>query len=196
MTSNLDRSWNELLDPEVLRPRLAKVALFIAAFEMLKDTIIGRPSRFFESRNRGTPHPTLTDILSRNRSATHACLDWLRENEAIDDSDIAAFQRVKNCRNHLAHRMLDVLADSGLPEDFDETFGLLLSVLRKIEVWWIIRFELAADPDYDGRDVDAGEVLPGPIAGIQLLYEVALGSPEQSRYYIETFRARFGRTDA
>jgi hypothetical protein len=92
--------------------------------------------------------------------------------------------------------MLDVLADSGLPDDFDENFGHLLSLLRKIEVWWIIKFELAADPGYDGREVDSADVLPGPIAGIQLLHDVALGSPEQSRYYIEAFRARFGPTDA
>jgi hypothetical protein len=189
---SVDRSWNDLLDPDVLRPRLTRVSLFIVGFEMLKDTIVERPKRFFQFGDRNSPNPVWTEIVSRNKSLVHACLDWLCENKAIDDEDIKSFERAKDCRNHLAHRMLEVLAESGLPVKFDETFSQLVALLHKIEVWWIIEFDVPADPTWDGREIDAAEVLPGPIAGLQLLHDVLLGSPEQSRYYLDAFRARFG----
>jgi hypothetical protein len=45
---DIDRQYAELLDPEVLRPRLTKAALFIVGFEMLKSSITDRPREFFQ----------------------------------------------------------------------------------------------------------------------------------------------------
>jgi hypothetical protein len=83
--------------------------------------------------------------------------------------------------------MLSILAETGLPPDFDETFRVLMHLLRKIEVWWIVEFEIPTNPDFDGREIDQESILPGPVAGMQLLSDVALGGPEESRFYIDAF---------
>src|SRR3990170_1537518 len=39
--------WEEFLDPQILRTRLISASLFLAAFEILKDAVIGRIRNFF-----------------------------------------------------------------------------------------------------------------------------------------------------
>ena len=96
---DIDRSYSDLLDPEVLRPRLTKVSLFIVAFEMLKDTIVDRPKRFFQPGPGDAVNPILEAIFARNRSPLYAGLDWLRESGAIDESDTKLFEQIKTCRS-------------------------------------------------------------------------------------------------
>jgi len=44
------QSWEEFLNPEVMRPRLIAASIYIAGFEALKDSIVGRIREFFWNR--------------------------------------------------------------------------------------------------------------------------------------------------
>lgn len=197
---NVRRSWEDFLNPDVLRPRIMHAAIFIVAFDLLKSTVIDRPQRFFEtgrSDDEQHPEPDYAELLARNRSPLYASLDWLKEHGAIDADDLEVFEKVKARRNHLAHELLDVLTTSaGLPAEFDRTFDELVGLLRKIEVWWIVNFDLPANPDFDGSNVNPDDITPGPVAGLQVLLDVALGAPEQSLFYYEALRTRFGEANA
>ena len=70
-----------------------------------------------------------TDVLSRNRSPVYASISWFKEHRAIDDSDAAVFERVKGCRNKLAHELPSML-DTGLPDDFYQCFADMLALLQ------------------------------------------------------------------
>lgn len=197
---DIRRSWEDFLNPDVLRPRIMHAAIFIVAFDLLKSTIVDRPRQFFEtgwSDVEQHPDPDYAELLARNRSPLYASLDWLKEHGAIDADDLEAFEKVKARRNHLAHELLDVLTSPAEPPaESDRTFDELVRILRKIEVWWVLNFDLPANPDFDGIDVSPDDVTPGPVAGLQVLLDVALGAPKQSLFYYEALRTRSGEADA
>ena len=176
-----------------------RAAIFMVGFDLLKSTIVHRPRRFFEagrSDDEQRREPDYAELLARNRSPLYASLDWLKEHGAIDAGDLAVFEEVKTRRNHLAHELLNALTSAGPPAEFDRTFDDLVGLLRKIEVWWIVNFDLPANPDFDGTDVDPDGITPGPVAGLQVLLEVALGAPEQSLFYYRALVKGLGEADA
>ena len=198
MDPHIRQSWEEFLDPDVVRPRLIAASVYIAAFEVLKDAIVGNIRDFFmtgfdESGDKINPE-YLAEVLARNRSPVHASLAWLKEHHAIDDHDVATFDRVKVCRNVLAHKLLSALVTDGLPPAFSQCFSDMVALVRKIEVWWITNVEIPTNPDFDGADVDSSEIVPGPVMTIELLMEIALGDDKRRRSYFDEFRKLTGRS--
>jgi hypothetical protein len=101
-------------------------------------------------------------VLSKNRSHVYASLEWLKEMHAIDDADIAAFERVKKLRNELAHELTGILFQ-GLPADLAELLSEMISLLDKIERWWIVNVEIPINPDLNGMEINESQVIPGPL---------------------------------
>lgn len=193
MKSTADESWEAFLNPSVLRSRLIAAAIFISAFEALKDSIESRLREFFWTGfdSDGDKHSAeYREILARNRSPVYASLSWLRDNGAIDPSDVEAFENAKRCRNSLAHELLSTVASKGLPDDFGEHIDNIVELLRKIEVWWIVNVDLATDPEYVGREVNENEILPGPVMMLRLLWQIALGDEEKASYFYDEFMKR------
>lgn len=200
MKDHGQQAWEDFLNPEVLRSRLITASLFIAAFEVLKDSVVDRIRDFFctgfdEGRDIIGPQYQ-TEVLSRNRSPVYASLAWLESMGAIEAADMAAFDRIKACRNHLAHRLLKLLWNEGMPTDLEERFDEMAALLRKIEVWWIREVEIPTNPDFDGREIDEAAIVPGPLIGLQVLQDIALGPDERSRFYWEEMKRRADRGGA
>lgn len=191
-------SWEEFLNPEILRPRLISAAIYIAGYESLKDAIVDRIRNFFLIDSDPTEQRFVLEyeasVLKRNRSPLYASLDWLKnEMGAIDDTDICAFERIKICRNLLAHQLLSFLGTSGLPQDFEECFREMVSLLRKIEHWWIVNVEIPSNPSFDGKDIDCDDIHSGRVIALQLLCDIALGDAEHSRRYYDELRNHRGK---
>jgi|688.fasta_scaffold440777_2 hypothetical protein len=196
MNSNVKHSWEEFLNPKVLRPRLIAASIYIAGFEVLKDAIVGRIKDFFwtgfdEFGDKIDPKYS-SDVLARNKSPVYASLDWLKAMDAISDADVETFNRARACRNTLAHDLLSTLASQGLSDEFDERFSEMVALLRKVEAWWITNVEIPTNPDFDGQEVDEDGITLGPIMTIQLLRDIALGDEKRSKYYYDEFRRRSG----
>ena len=199
MRDEIYQSWQEFLDPEVLRPRIIRAAILITGFEVLKDAIIGHVKDFylegFDEKGYITAPEYKRDVLSRNRSPLYASLDWFKELGAINDEDLSGFERVKECRNHLAHSLPQILFKEGLPLDYDECFNLMFTLLDKIESWWITNVEIPINHDLAGEIIDERDVTSGRIIGLQLLFQIALGSEKESLAYIEEFRKLAAKRD-
>lgn len=196
MDDSVTKAWDDLLNPEVLRPKLIAASIYITAFELLKITVIERLRSFythgFDEVGDEVISPEYTAaVLARNNSVLYASLDWLRDNDAINSQDLESFERVKNLRNRLAHGLLDVVGSTGLPPDFDECFAELVGVLRNIEVWWIAEVDIPTNPDFDGHEIDRHGIVPGPVMQVQLLLQVALGNEQKSQMYLREFRERY-----
>ena len=181
MDSKGKQSWEEFLNPELTRPRLIAASIYIAGFESLKDSIVDRIRTFFwtgfdrETGDKIDPKYT-SDVLARNKSPVYASLDWLKEQSAIDDADLVTFERVKRCRNTLAHKLLSVLSSRGLPEDYAQCFADMVALLRKIEVWWIVNVEIPTNPDFDGvTKVNSILVHSFPVKSPHLLAGIIVG---------------------
>ncbi|RME56729.1 hypothetical protein D6779_10075 [Candidatus Parcubacteria bacterium] len=189
--------WERFLTPEVLRTNLIMASVYIAAFEVLKNTIVDRIRDFYITGYDGKDWIVDLEykegVLSRNRSPVYASLDWLAEAGAITDNDIAVFTHAKEYRNMLAHELTRMLMD-GLPDDFSERFGEMVALLDKIERWWIINVEIPTNPDFAGKadDIDEEGIVPGPIISLQMMLDVALGSDEDAYFYIREFKRQMG----
>ncbi|HUO07339.1 MAG TPA: hypothetical protein VM008_03495 [Phycisphaerae bacterium] len=192
--------WEDFLNPEVLRFRLAISSIYIVTFEALKDSITDHIKTFFwtgfEDGKEVLDQKYESDVLSRNRSPVHASLEWLQERKAIDDKDIESFVRVKDCRNKLAHGLLKVVTKDGIPSDFEERFQEMVALMKKIDHWWIINFEIPINSDFDGKEIDEEQIMSGRLMSLLVLYDIALGSPEKSSYYHDEFRKRCDENQA
>lgn len=183
-------AWEKFLNPDILRQNLTLASLYIAYYEILKECIIGRLKDFFatEWTKEG---PMISEkykceILARNRSHIYASLSWLIENGVIDSNDLESFEHVKKCRNELAHELMNLIT-KGIELRYVEAFRDLIALLNKIEVWWIANVEIPTDEDFSDMEIDESHIIPGPIAMLHVLLDVALGDEERSRYYNQEF---------
>lgn len=196
--TNARDKWEAFLDPDVLRGKLISASIYIAAYEMLKESIVGRIRDFYSI---GLTHegPTIApeyekEVLSRNGSPLYASLAWLGDNSVIDVTDLAKFEKVKAWRNRLAHEMSSHVTGAS---DFGylEQLPILAALLKKVETWWIVNVEIPVNPDMHGAEIDESGIVPGPSISLQLMIEIALGDPKQSSLYIDEFRKRWRTED-
>jgi len=193
--SDAAEKWEKLLTPSVMQERLVSVSLYITAFELLRESIVERIRSFymvgFDANGYIIDKKYETTVLSRNKSPLYASLDWLVENGAIDKNDLQIFEHIKDTRNSLAHELPSIVIEGAnlqLPEKFLE----LLSLLRKIEVWWVANVEIPTNPDYGGEEIDEKGIVPGPVLMIQMMLEVLSGNEELLEHYRKGSNAKAG----
>ena len=58
-------------------------------------------------------------------------------------------------------------------EKMNQHFVTMLELLRKIETFWILNVEVPCNPEYDGKEISAKDVIPGPIIAMQMLMNEA-----------------------
>jgi hypothetical protein len=178
--------WEQLLTPAVMHERLISASLYVTAYELLRESVIGRLRSFymagFDTDGEIIDERYETAVLSRNKSSLYASLGWLIENEVIDQTDVERFERLKSTRNSLAHE-LPSLVLNGTDFQVIERFQELVELLRKIEVWWVVNVEIPTDPVFDGREIDEEGVVPGPVLLIQMMLEVLSGNEELLTHY-------------
>ncbi|BBQ29879.1 hypothetical protein [Aeromonas caviae] len=192
MDEKIKSSWERALHPETLKKNIITASIFSMAFEMLKSSIIDKIEAFYTNglyENRMVVSPEYKEeVLSRNKSPLYASLIWLQDMHAIDDKDLEIFEHIKRCRNTLAHEML-TFASSGVDFNVAEAFEEMISLLRKIEIWWFENVEMAIDPEAYPENLDLEQVIPSPVWSLQMLIDVALGPEEEARKYYDHFVA-------
>lgn len=181
------KKWARILEPKVLKKRVISYSIFIASFELLKDVVIGKLERFYLSFGDKDEHLEYKkQVLDRNKSRLYASLSWLTENEVLEQSDTEAFERLKNIRNKLSHEMFDLLPEADLLNVTDE-INTIISLTRKIELWWFYNLDMAIDPDSYPADLDLDEVMPMTVLMLQVMCEVALGDEQAAHNMFAEF---------
>lgn len=181
MDDKIQERYENFLNPSVLRQRLIIGSLYIAAFEVLKTSIVSRIKEFFTNWDTVDPRYK-THVLLKDPSPVYASLAWLKEMEAISDDDVTAFNQLKAFRNEVAHEITRMVAEE-FPSYWAERFASLISLLDKIERWWIINYEIPINPDFVGREIDEEGIIPGPVIWLKIMLTVALGNEEEATYY-------------
>lgn len=115
----------------------------------------------------------------RKRDALRGSIAWLRKMEVISEEDENAIRVVTDARNELAHE-LSAMVGGSKPPDFIEHFSTLMTLINKIEKWWIINVEIPTNPDYDGKTIVEEDIIPGPAWTMQILAQVALGEGDEA----------------
>lgn len=192
MDEKVKASWERVLHPTTLKKNIITASIFSMGFEMLKNSIVEKIKGFFtngfDENGMIVSAEYKEKVLVLNRSPLYASLTWLRDMGAIDDEDLEKFEYIKRCRNTLAHEML-TFASSGIDFDVTETFEEMVGLLRKIEIWWFVNLDMAIDPEAYPEDLDLEQVTPGPVWGLQMLIDVALGSEDEAQKYYNYFVA-------
>ena len=193
MDDKIQENWERFLNPESLRSNLILASLYIATFEILKNSIIERIKTFFwigldESGDIFDPKYQI-EVVEKNRSLLYASLEWLRKTDVITDDDISLFNRAKAHRNVIAHEITRMLSE-GLPSDFPERFNEMLYLLNKIEIWWVLNFEIPINSDLDNEEINEEDIIPGSVASIYMMLKVALGSDDEARVFYDEFVKR------
>jgi hypothetical protein len=190
LKSNNTDAWEKVLQPETLKSNIISASIFSMAFEMLKTTIIEKIETFFSNGfdENGTiiSESYKNEVLSLNRSPLYASLTWLQNMDAINSDDLEKFEYIKKCRNTLVHEML-AFTSSGVDFELNEVFDEMISLLRKVDMWWFVNLEMAIDPDSYPEDLDLEEVIPMSLWSINMLIDVALGTEEEANKYYEQF---------
>ena len=169
-----------------MQEKLISASLYVTAFELLKESIIGRIRSFymvgFDADGDVIDEKYETVVLSRNKNPLLASLDWLSENDVIDENDRQAFERIRTTRNLLAHELPSMVMGG---KDFQhvERFQELVALLKKIEVWWVVNMEIPVNPDFDGKEIDEEGIVPGPVLMLQMMLEVLSGNEELLKHY-------------
>ena len=177
-----------LYDPHKIRPFLITASLYITAFELLKDSITKRIEDFFlvgikcrNHDNRKKYDEEMRPYREKHKDKkTYASLDWLINVGAISEADIKKYDEVRSFRNDIAHEMLNLMSVKTAEnlEKMNQHFNTMLELLRKIETFWILNVDVPCNPDYDGKEISAKDVIPGPIWAMQMLMNEALAQSE------------------
>lgn len=64
----------------------------------------------------------------------------------------------------------------------------MVALHRKIEVWWIMEVDIPTNPQFDGKEIDENEVVPGSMIALNMLCDIALGDEKKSFSYLREFR--------
>lgn len=84
----------------------------------------------------------------------------------------------------------------GLPADFSDCFSNLLYLVDKIGRWWIVNVEIPTNPSFDGQEIKEEEIIPGQVARLRMMMDIALGSEEESKFYFNAFMKNFPKSDS
>ncbi|GAB1623191.1 hypothetical protein AAOGI_32410 [Agarivorans albus] len=190
MDEKVKGAWERFLNPVALKNNIITASVHSMAFEMLKSAIEDKIREFF-TNGFDENGPTVSEdykqkVLTLNRSRTYASLFWLKQMEAIDDSDLETFERIKRHRNELTHELFRFVSE-GCSFDVNESFNDMIALLRKIEMWWFVNLEMAIDPDAYPSDLDLTQVSPGRVWGLEMLITTALGSEDEAMKFYNEF---------
>ena len=120
-----------------------------------------------------------------------ASLDWLSENEVLNENDRQVFERIRATRNLLAQELPLVVMGSK-DSHHVERFHELVALLKKIEVWWVVNMESPVNPDFDGKEIDREGIVPGPVLMLQIMLAVLSGNEELLKHCRENINVAAG----
>ena len=72
--------------------------------------------------------------------------------------------------------------------DFETHFSQLVSLIQKIDRWWIVNVEIATDPEMCDKEIDEDGILSARLILIQILSQVALGNDEEAWWFFNEFK--------
>lgn len=151
--SDAEAAWTKYLNPESLKQNLLQGGLYLAAFEMLKESVVGRPRNFFcLAVSEGHIVTDLTSLRYQSEVRTlhkhlfTASALWWQNSGAITIEEVDTLRRIREHRDQIAHNMPKMIATVEHSIDLD-LLVQMNHLLAKIDNWWLQNFEAGIDPE-------------------------------------------------
>jgi hypothetical protein len=94
--TDTERSWDHFLNPEILRPKLISVSLYLTAFEMLKQSIV---ERIRDSIRPASMRKAILSILAiRRRFSVGTAVRSTHHYRGSAKAELST-ERMKTCSN-------------------------------------------------------------------------------------------------
>jgi len=149
-------SWEALIDPVILKPKLINASLLVLSYENLKATLINKFQDFFTIGIEEKDFIYSDDyhkLISKSKnSILYASIAWSLKMNAISEGDVELHEECKKMRNKISHELPKVLLE-GLPSNLESILKRTLMLIKKIENWYIINVEIQTDPDLYDKEI-------------------------------------------
>jgi hypothetical protein len=134
------RNWDKFSNPESLKSNLITASLYLAAYEILRASVIDSIRDFFAcefNENGEAVHNKYQDkVLSLDKSPLRASLLWLKGMSAINESDVELIDNIRKHRNELAHDLPKFITNVNNKINVD-LLGSIYELTAKVDRWWI-----------------------------------------------------------
>ena len=192
----VEASWDKALNPDSLKQHLLTCGIYLAAFEMFKGSLVGRPRDFYCSGFSGGKDTIdaayEAEMLSLHKHRYQASALWWLKRGAITADDVALANEIRDHRDEIAHDIPRFLGDidSAVRKDLlDGVFRLI----SKIDQWWIREVEIPTNPDFDDRELSEAElngVLSMNMIILSHMIPIAHGDDSRLREFYASWRKR------
>lgn len=167
----------KLQNPDAIKSNLVLSALYLMAYELLKDAVIDNIRAFFSFEyedDKAIPDKRYDDeVIRAHKDRLHASCLWLNRNGVITDSEVEEIENIRRHRNQVAHELPKLLGDTSLNLNIGY-FLRIRELLENIEAWWVQNVDIPANQDFDGEEVDASDIRPGRMMILDYVISAAL----------------------
>lgn len=197
----INKSWEQLLNPKILKSNLSFIALYIMTFELLKERIEKSVDGFFDIEykqnekgeekkveNENYKNKVLSLINKeerKNKFYVKASIKWLITFNILDDNDENLYDELRIYRNKLTHEFQNYLIDNKKTLDLKKMESLI-SLFIKLEKNWILNFEVLINEDFDGKDIKWEDVSSGQIIILNIIHDIVF-SDESTEWDYHNF---------
>jgi hypothetical protein len=193
----VERIVEEFLNPDLLKQHLLAGGIYLAAYEMFKSSLVGRPRDFYlsgmENGKEIISPDYKTEVITLDRKYLYrASALWWRKQGVLTDADVELAASIRDHRDEIAHNIPRFLGTSEgiIRLDLLESMFILLS---KIDQWWIREIEIPCISDFDKRE-PTQEDLDGAMSGnmifLSLIIPIAFGDDSLMRSLYEEWEKR------
>lgn len=195
-------SWEQLLNPKILKNNLSFIALYIMTFELLKERIEKSVDEFFyieykqnekgeikKEENEDYKNKVLSllnDYERQNKFYVKASIKWLIYFNIFDENDENLYNELRIYRNELTHEFQNYLIDKKKILD-TKKMESLVSLFIKLEKNWILNFEVLVNEDFDGKDIKWEEVNSGQITILNIIHGIVFSDETTEWDYYNFF---------
>lgn len=190
------------LSPDSVSQTLIRAGCLLSAYELLKLQIVdGVHDEYWTGNIRDDGTKVYDDaryqqeVLARDKNRFKASCAWLVEADALSPEQVHSLEVVRDHRHEVAHELPRILIDPDFEVRTDVLFAAA-ACLRTVSVFWG-QMAVAADPQWDGREVADEDIWGGPDLLMRDLLKIAgLGPEEIQKFLSAQDRAREAETPA
>ncbi len=173
--------------PETLKRNLINASLILAAYELMKYSLIERVKNF--CNNDGTWN--LEELnehkneIERLRNKLHkkrrgddllAYVFWFQKYEALTEIDVKNIKKIRRYRNDVTHELIKFLTDSAFEVNVIYLFEIR-DIIEKIDIWWMKEVESPINPDIDQDKIKNAVIKSGRMIILDHLISTAMELP-------------------
>ena len=169
---------DKFFDQDIVKSNLTLSALYLLAYELLKDAIVVNIKRFFSFEftddGKAIPDEQYKNEVTRvHKDILYASCLWLQHNGVITETEVEEIQNIRKHRNQIAHELPRLLSDTDLNLN-PEYFLQIRKLLEKIEMWWIKNVDIPTNSEFDDVEVDEKDIHPGRVIFIDYVISVVV----------------------